>query len=32
MIADLEKYEQLKNDPYMIYYDANKFGKIIYEH
>lgn len=31
IVADLEKFEQLKNDPYMIYYDAHKFGKIIYE-
>lgn len=31
IIADTQKYEKLKNDPYLIYYEINKNGKIIYE-
>jgi len=31
IVADLAKYEELKNDPYLIYMDADKEGKIIYD-
>jgi len=31
IVADLNKYQQLKNDPYMIYREAAHNGKVIYE-
>lgn len=31
IVADLEKYEKLKNDPYLIYFEADKNGRTIYE-
>ncbi len=31
IIADLDKYEYLKTDPYLIYYEAERNGKIVYE-
>jgi len=31
IIADLDKYEELKTDPFTIYYNADREGKIIYE-
>jgi len=31
IVADLEKYDQLKTDPYMIYYEAAKNGRMVYE-
>jgi len=31
IVADLEKYEVLKTDPYMIYSEAAKNGKVVYE-
>jgi len=31
IVVDLEKYEQLKKDPYLIYCEADKKGKVIYE-
>lgn len=31
IVADLEKYEQLKNDPYLIYSEAAKNGRMVYE-
>ena len=31
LAVDLDKFETLKDDPYLIYFDANKNGKVIYE-
>ena len=31
IVADLEKYEQLKNDPYLIYSEVAKTGRMVYE-
>ena len=31
IVADLDKYEQLKTDPYLIYSEAAKNGRIVYE-
>ena len=31
IVADLEKYDQLKTDPYMIYHEAAKNGRMVYE-
>jgi len=31
IVADLDKYEHLKTDPYMIYYEADKNGRMVYE-
>lgn len=31
IVIDLEKYENLKNDPYLIYHEAEKYGEIVYE-
>ena len=31
IVTDLEKYQQLKKDPYMIYYDVARNGKVVYE-
>jgi len=31
IVADLEKYERLKTDPYLIYSEAAKNGRVIYE-
>lgn len=31
IVANLERYEQLKDDPYLIYSEAAKYGKIVYE-
>ena len=31
IVADLEKYEQLKTDPFLIYSEAAVHGKVIYE-
>jgi len=31
IIADTKKYDSLKNNPYKIYFDINKSGKVIYE-
>ncbi|MCK4796793.1 MAG: nucleotidyltransferase domain-containing protein [Spirochaetes bacterium] len=31
IVSDLDKYEKSKNDPYLIYYEANNSGRIVYE-
>ncbi|MBF0555480.1 MAG: nucleotidyltransferase domain-containing protein [Nitrospirae bacterium] len=31
LAVDTVKFETLKDDPYLIYYDAYKKGKVIYE-
>jgi len=31
IVADLSKYERMKTDPYLIYSEAAKNGKVIYE-
>ena len=31
IVADLDKYEQLKTDPYLIYSEADKNGRMVYE-
>ena len=31
IVADLDKYEQLKSDPYLIYSEAENNGKMVYE-
>lgn len=31
IVSDLDKYERLKTDPYMIYSEAANNGRIIYE-
>lgn len=31
LINDPGKYEEIKNDPYMIYYEIDKYGKVVYE-
>lgn len=31
IVADLDRYEDLKKDPYLIYMEADKDGKIVYE-
>ena len=31
LAVDLEKFELSKNDPYLIYFEADKNGKVIYE-
>ena len=31
IVADLDKYEQLKTDPYMIYSEAARNGRMVYE-
>ncbi|MDY6865122.1 MAG: nucleotidyltransferase domain-containing protein [Halobacteriota archaeon] len=31
IVVDLERYEQLKTDPYLIYSEAAKNGRVIYE-
>jgi len=31
IVADLDKFEELKNDPYLIYHQAAKEGKVVYE-
>lgn len=31
IVVDTDKYERLKADPYMIYNEAEKNGKVIYE-
>ena len=31
IVADLDKYEQLKSDPYLIYSEAAKNGRTVYE-
>lgn len=31
IVADLDKYSDLKADPYMIYYEADKNGRLVYE-
>ena len=31
IVADLDKYEQLKTDPYLIYSEADKSGRMVYE-
>jgi len=31
VVADLEKFEELKNDPYLIYFEAAKNGRMVYE-
>ena len=31
IVADLTKYERLKSDPYLIYIQAAKYGKVVYE-
>jgi len=31
IVADLDKYEELKKDPYLIYIEADKDGKVVYE-
>ncbi len=31
IVADTERYEKLKTDPYMIYIEADKNGRIVYE-
>ena len=31
IVADLDKYEQLKMDPYMIYSEAARNGRMVYE-
>ncbi|QWR77670.1 nucleotidyltransferase domain-containing protein [Candidatus Magnetomonas plexicatena] len=31
LALDLDRFAELKDDPYMIYYEADKNGKVIYE-
>jgi predicted nucleotidyltransferase len=31
IVADLDKYEHLKSDPYLIYSEAAKNGRMVYE-
>ena len=31
IVADLDKYEHLKTDPYLIYSEAAKNGRMVYE-
>ncbi|MBF0457987.1 MAG: nucleotidyltransferase domain-containing protein [Nitrospirae bacterium] len=31
LAVDIDKFETLKDDPYLIYYEADKKGKVIYE-
>ena len=31
IVADLDKYEDLKTDPYLIYSEAAKNGRMVYE-
>ena len=31
IVADLDKYEELKTNPYMIYSEADKNGRVVYE-
>ncbi len=31
LAVDLKNYERLKNDPYLIYFEADRNGKVIYE-
>jgi predicted nucleotidyltransferase len=31
IVADLDKYEELKNDPYLIYSEAARHGRTVYE-
>lgn len=31
IVADLDKYEELKSDPYLIYSEAAKNGKTVYD-
>ena len=31
IVADLDKYEDLKTDPYLIYFEADKNGRMVYE-
>ncbi|MBW2329463.1 MAG: nucleotidyltransferase domain-containing protein [Deltaproteobacteria bacterium] len=31
IVADLDKYEHLKTDPYLIYFEADKNGRMVYE-
>ncbi len=31
IVADLEKFEELKNDPYLIYFEAANNGRMVYE-
>ena len=31
IVADLDKYEELKTDPYLIYSEANRNGRMVYE-
>ena len=31
IVADLNEYEELKKNPYMIYSEADKDGRIVYE-
>ena len=31
IVADLDKYEDLKTDPYLIYFEADKNGRMLYE-
>lgn len=31
IVADLDRYDQLKTDPFLIYSEAEKNGKMVYE-
>lgn len=31
IVVDLEKFEELKNDPYLIYFEAANNGRMVYE-
>ena len=31
IVTDLEKYEELKTNPYMIYIEADRNGRVVYE-
>jgi predicted nucleotidyltransferase len=31
IVADLDKFEELKSDPYLIYSEANRHGRTVYE-
>jgi len=31
IVADLDKYEKLKADPYLIYFEAAENGRMVYE-
>ena len=31
IVADLDKYERLNTDPYLIYSEADKSGRMVYE-